>query len=61
MPVQPMETQISIDRGEGSCLYAADDRRYLDLATGIAVNAVGYTHPDVIAAVKEQFGRHMHP
>ncbi len=60
MPVQPMETQLTIERGEGSYLITADGSRYLDLATGIAVNAVGYTHPQVIAAIQSQLSRHMH-
>jgi 4-aminobutyrate aminotransferase len=60
MPVQPMETQLEITHGEGSYLYARDGRRYLDLATGIAVNAVGYGHPAVVQAIEEQVRRHLH-
>ena len=60
MAVQPMETQLVIDRGEGSYLVANDGTRYLDLASGIAVNAVGYTHPQVVAAIEGQLKRHLH-
>ena len=60
MPVQPMETELVIERGEGPYLVTADGRRYLDLATGIAVNAVGYGHPKVLAAIDEQVRRHLH-
>jgi len=60
MAVQPMETELEIERGEGSHLVAADGRIYLDLATGIAVNAVGYGHPKVMAAIEEQLHRHLH-
>ena len=59
-PVMPMETELEIERGEGSYLIAADGRRYLDLATGIAVNAVGYGHTGVQAAIAEQLGRNLH-
>ncbi len=60
MPVQPMETELSISHGQGSYLYTVDGRRYLDLATGIAVNAVGYGHPKVIQAIEDQARRHLH-
>jgi predicted acetylornithine/succinylornithine family transaminase len=38
--------------GEGSHLVAEDGRRYLDFASGIAVNALGYGDPDFDAAVR---------
>jgi predicted acetylornithine/succinylornithine family transaminase len=38
--------------GEGSYLLAEDGRRYLDLASGIAVNALGYGDPEFDAAVR---------
>jgi len=59
-PVMPMETELVIDHGEGSYLVATDGRRYLDLATGIAVNAIGYGHPAVLAAIREQAERNLH-
>lgn len=59
-PVMPMETELEIERGEGPYLVAADGRRYLDLATGIAVNALGYGHPAVLAALGEQAERNLH-
>jgi acetylornithine/N-succinyldiaminopimelate aminotransferase len=36
--------------GEGAWLVAADGRRYLDFAAGIAVVGLGHSHPDVTAA-----------
>ncbi len=60
MAVQPMETQLEVDRGEGPYLFTTDGRRYLDFATGIAVNALGYGHPRVLEAVHEQLQRHLH-
>ncbi len=47
-------TDIAIARGEGAYLFAADGTRYLDFATGIAVNALGHGHPHVVAALKTQ-------
>lgn len=43
----PME----IVRGEGIYLYDADGKAYLDLTSGIAVNAFGYADPGIARAV----------
>jgi predicted acetylornithine/succinylornithine family transaminase len=41
-------------RGEGSRLYDADGREYLDLVSGIGVASLGHAHPGLAAAVAEQ-------
>jgi acetylornithine/N-succinyldiaminopimelate aminotransferase len=51
---------LEIARAEGSWLYAADGRRYLDLIAGIGVTALGHGHPEVIAAIERQARRHLH-
>jgi acetylornithine/N-succinyldiaminopimelate aminotransferase len=51
---------ISFVRGEGAYLFDADGRRYLDFATGIAVNALGHCHPHLVEAVREQAGKLWH-
>jgi acetylornithine/N-succinyldiaminopimelate aminotransferase len=38
-------------RGDGCYLYDASGKRYLDLFGGLAVNALGYSHPKVLAAL----------
>jgi acetylornithine/N-succinyldiaminopimelate aminotransferase len=40
-----------IVRGEGVYLYDADGKRYLDFVSGIAVNALGYSDPGLVAAL----------
>ncbi|GAB4286339.1 MAG: aspartate aminotransferase family protein [Roseovarius sp.] len=47
-------------RGEGCWLIEADGRRFLDLGAGIAVDALGHAHPDLVAALAEQAGRLWH-
>lgn len=42
-----------LTRGEGVYLYDAQGKRYLDMAAGIAVNALGYNDPMLVAAVQE--------
>ena len=51
---------VAFERGEGAWLFDADGRRYLDFATGIAVNALGHCHPKMVAAVKRQAERLWH-
>ncbi|MFZ5749939.1 MAG: aspartate aminotransferase family protein [Pseudomonadota bacterium] len=51
---------IAFDKGEGSWLVATDGTRYLDLAAGIAVNALGHANPALVAALTEQAGRLWH-
>ncbi|WP_123577174.1 acetylornithine transaminase [Luteococcus japonicus] len=41
-------------RGEGVHVWDADGKRYLDLLSGIAVNALGHAHPTVLAAITSQ-------
>ena len=45
---------LSFVKGEGSWLIEADGRRFLDMGAGIAVNALGHAHPDLIAALTQQ-------
>jgi acetylornithine/N-succinyldiaminopimelate aminotransferase len=41
-------------RGEGAYLWDVDGKRYLDLLAGIAVNALGHAHPQVLGAISAQ-------
>jgi acetylornithine/N-succinyldiaminopimelate aminotransferase len=41
-------------RGDGCYLWDAEGRRYLDLLSGLAVNALGHAHPTVLSAVTGQ-------
>jgi acetylornithine/N-succinyldiaminopimelate aminotransferase len=51
---------VVIARGEGSRVWDADGRSYLDLFPGWGVSAIGYSHPRVVEAVRAQAGRLMH-
>lgn len=41
-------------RGEGSHLWDADGKRYLDFLAGIAVDSLGHAHPVFVAALANQ-------
>lgn len=46
--------------GEGCKLYDTEDKEYLDLTAGIAVNALGHGDPAWVKAVSEQAGKLAH-
>jgi len=45
---------VAFDRGEGAYVWTTDGRRFLDFGSGVAVNALGHAHPELIAALTEQ-------
>lgn len=45
---------LEFDHGEGVWLVASDGRRFLDCGSGIAVNALGHSHPQLVEALKTQ-------
>lgn len=47
-------TPLTLVKGDGVHLVDEDGNRYLDMLAGIAVNAVGHCHPDVVAAISRQ-------
>ena len=46
--------------GQGAVVEDVDGNRFLDCAAGIAVNATGHAHPDVVKAVVDQAQRYLH-
>ena len=45
---------LAFERGEGAWLIANNGDRYLDFTSGVAVNALGHAHPDLVRALTEQ-------
>ena len=45
---------LNFVKGEGTWLIEADGRRFLDLGAGIAVNALGHAHPELVTALSDQ-------
>jgi 4-aminobutyrate aminotransferase len=46
--------------GQGSVVEDVDGNRFLDCAAGIAVNATGHGHPEVVKAIVDQAQRFLH-
>ena len=51
---------IAFTHGEGSFLVAEDGKKYLDYASGIAVNAFGHCHPKLVEALQDQASKLWH-
>jgi acetylornithine aminotransferase len=51
---------IALVRGEGSRVWDAEGRDYLDLLAGIAVSSLGHASPAIARAVTDQVGRLSH-
>ncbi|WP_144095833.1 aspartate aminotransferase family protein [Croceicoccus sediminis] len=59
MPVYP-RCDVRPVRGENCHLVSEDGRRFLDFASGIAVNLLGHSHPGLIGAIQKQAETLMH-
>ena len=51
---------LAFERGEGAWLTATDGERYLDFGSGVAVNALGHSHPHLVAAITAQAAKVLH-
>ncbi|MGB0128719.1 MAG: aspartate aminotransferase family protein [Rhodocyclaceae bacterium] len=51
---------VAFTHGEGSWLYDAHGRRYLDALAGIAVSTLGHGHPRLTRALSDQVARLIH-
>ena len=51
---------LVLERGKGCYLYDTDGRRYLDLLSGIGVNALGHAHPRIMRVIGEQAPKLIH-
>lgn len=45
---------ITFSHGKGVYLFDNDNNKYLDFGAGIAVNALGHCHPNLVKAITEQ-------
>ena len=51
---------VAFTRGEGVWLWDTQGKRYLDALAGVAVNAIGHSHPKLVAALRDQVGKLIH-
>ena len=51
---------LLLERGRGCYVFDGSGKRYLDLLTGIGVNALGHAHPRLTKIIREQAGLLLH-
>jgi len=51
---------VAFVRGQGSRLYDAEGREYLDLLSGIGVTSLGHAHPGLTAVINDQAATLLH-
>ncbi|MDI3536034.1 MAG: 4-aminobutyrate aminotransferase / (S)-3-amino-2-methylpropionate transaminase / 5-aminovalerate [Eubacteriaceae bacterium] len=51
---------VVIERGEGAMIEDVDGNAYLDWVGGVGVLNIGYSHPEIVDAVKEQSEKYFH-
>jgi acetylornithine/succinyldiaminopimelate/putrescine aminotransferase len=51
---------LEVDRADGIYIFDKDGKAYMDMISGISVNNIGHSHPQVIGAIQEQLKKHMH-
>ncbi len=59
-PAYTRSYPLVIERGEGSYVIDVDGNRFLDFTAGVAVNALGHAHPEIVRAVEDQARRFLH-
>ncbi len=45
---------IALDHGEGATVWDVEGKKYIDLASGIGVNCMGYNNPAIVDAITNQ-------
>lgn len=51
---------LAIDHGQGCLLYDLQGKEYIDLTSGIGVNALGHNYPPLVEAIQNQVSKIMH-
>ena len=51
---------VAFVRGEGPYLWDEEDKRYLDVVAGVAVNTLGHGHPGLVKAIADQAASLIH-
>ena len=51
---------IALDHGEGATVWDVEGKKYIDLASGIGVNCMGYNNKAIIDAITNQAHKLMH-
>ena len=53
-------SDVIFTRGQGCYVFDQNAKKYLDFLGGIAVNALGYSYPDLVKTIRREAGRAIH-
>ena len=53
-------TPLVIERGKGCWVWDIHGKKYLDFVSGLGVNALGYSHPRIVRALRDQAKKAIH-
>ncbi len=51
---------LVIEKGKGVFVQDVDGKKYLDMISGIGVNALGHAHPRIVKVIRDQAGKIIH-
>ena len=51
---------LALERGKGVFLFDFEGKKYLDLLSGLGVNALGHAHPRIVKVIREQAAKIIH-
>jgi predicted acetylornithine/succinylornithine family transaminase len=51
---------VVFNKGRGMKVWSTDGKEYLDFMAGVAVNALGHCHPNLVVAIQKQAQRLLH-
>lgn len=51
---------LKVKKAKGKYIWSEAGRRYLDFFSGLSVNNLGHCHPQILKAIRQQLGRHLH-
>lgn len=51
---------LALARGKGVYLYDFEGKKYLDLLSGLGVNALGHAHPRIVKVIRDQAAKVIH-
>jgi 4-aminobutyrate aminotransferase len=58
--IAPIGIPIAWEEASGATFKDPDGNVYIDLSSGVAVNNVGHSHPEIVEVIKNECGRLMH-
>lgn len=51
---------LEIEKAEGVYMYGPNNKKYIDLISGIGVSNIGHRHPAVLKAIQDQLEKYLH-